>query len=386
MKSVKEFNPTYFLGALGAGGLSVSFFMYLMFLVPHKDTPMATFNHIYPVILKGTPLSFLSVAAVIGIIIFAILHFKLLIWNVKQFNAYKTTPAYKTLMGSNSRVTLMSLPLTFAMTINILFVLGAVFVSNLWSFVEYLFPFAIIGFAAVGAYALKILISYYSDIMIGSGFDFEKNNSLAQLIAVFALSMIAVGFAAPAAMSHHITVNAIAFFGAILFASFALFLIFIQMTLGFKSIFRKGVDPEASPSLWIMIPILTLLGIMSIRLLFGLEHHFSTHLNKSTFFIFTSFVVSMQIVFGLMGYAVLKKCKYFEKFVYSKVKSSTSLALICPGVAFFVFGMFFINFGLVFNGLVVKYSMVHFALMAPFIYVQAKTIKIFFILYKKFNS
>ncbi len=386
MKSVKEFNPTYFLAALGAGGLSVSFYMYLMFLVPHKKFPMATFDHIYPILKQGSYVSFLAGLAMVAILVFAFFHFQLLYWNVRQFNEYKKTEAYTTLLGSNSRVTLMTIPLTFAMTINIFFVLGAAFVPNLWSVIEYLFPFAILGFAVVGYFALRILLSYYSEIMISSNFDFEKNNSLSQLLAVFALAMIAVGFAAPAAMSHYIVVNAIAFFGAILFASFALFLTLIQMTLGFKSILKQGVSPEAAPSLWIMIPVLTLLGIMSIRLLFGLEHHFSTHLSHSTFFIFTSFVVSMQIVFGLLGYAILKKSDYFKKYVYSPVHSSTSFALICPGVAFFVFGMFFLNFGLVFNGIIAKYSIAHFALMSPFIYVQLVTIKVFFALKKKFNS
>ena len=48
-----KYSPLYFLSALGAGGLSVSFFMYLMFLVPHKGVPLATFDFVYPVLLKG---------------------------------------------------------------------------------------------------------------------------------------------------------------------------------------------------------------------------------------------------------------------------------------------------------------------------------------------
>ena len=38
--------------------------------------------------------------------------------------------------------------------------------------------------------------------------------------------------------------------------------------------FEHGVTVETAPSLWIMIPILTLLGITFIRLNFGLEHNF----------------------------------------------------------------------------------------------------------------
>jgi len=43
MHNKVEYGPKYFLSALGAGGLAVTFFMYLQFLTKH-DTPMATFD------------------------------------------------------------------------------------------------------------------------------------------------------------------------------------------------------------------------------------------------------------------------------------------------------------------------------------------------------
>ena len=140
----ENYSPVYFLAALGAGGLSVSFFMYHMFLVPHDGVPMATFDFIYPILLQGNWLSLVSAIALVFIIGFAYLHFKLLIWNVKKFNAFKQTEAYQKLKSSNAEVTLMTIPLTFAMTINVCFVLGAVFVPGLWNIVEYMFPFALL--------------------------------------------------------------------------------------------------------------------------------------------------------------------------------------------------------------------------------------------------
>ena len=80
----------------------------------------------------------------------------------------------------------------------------------------------------------------------------------------------------------------------------------------------------------------------------------------------------------------MKELKYFEKFVEGKDRSSVSFALICPGVAFMVFGMFFINFGLTFNGIIEKYSLAYFLLMTPFMFVQYKTVIYFFKLKKKF--
>ncbi|QKF81962.1 TsoY family (seleno)protein [Halarcobacter ebronensis] len=386
MELREKFNPMCFLAPLGAGGLSVSFFMYLMFLVPHADVPMATFNHIFPELIKGGWLSFVIAFALVFIIAFAYLHFKLLILMTKQFNVYKKSAVYNKLIGTNSEITLMTIPLTFAMTINVCFVLGAVFVPNLWSVVEYMFPFALIGFALTGYYALKIIFNYFSRLLISGDFDFTKNNNLSQMISIFSLSMVAVGFAAPGAMSHNLTINTIGIFGALFFSSFAALLLIIKITMGFKNMFEKGISVEASPSLWIIIPILTLLGIMMIRISFGLDHNFNSNMSKSSLFTLTSVIVSLQIIFGLLGYKVMKLNGYFEKYIEdSKTNSTVSFALICPGVAFMVFGMFFINFGLVFNSVVDKYSLVYFILMIPFVFIQFKTVIYFFKLKNKFS-
>ena len=381
----EKFSPMCFLASLGAGGLSVSFFMYLMFLVPHPNTPMATYDFIMPALIKGDWLSFVVAFSLVFIIAFAFLHFKLLIWNTKQYNLYKKTASYQELINSNSQITLMTIPLTFAMTINVCFVLGAVFVPGLWGIVEFLFPFALLGFIVVGYFALKIFFEYFSRLLIKGDFDFSKNNNLSQMISIFALSMVAVGFAAPGAMSHNLVINSIGIFGALFFASLAMLLMLIKLTMGFKNMFEKGLGLEAAPSIWILIPILTLLGITFIRVSFGLEHNYATPLAKSSLFVFTSTILSLQIIFGILGYMVMKKMGYFEKYIHSNDKSSVSFALICPGVAFFVFGMFFVNFGLAFNGIIAKYSIAYFVIMIPFIYVQIKTIIYFFKLYKKFS-
>jgi hypothetical protein len=308
-----------------------------------------------------------------------------LIWNTKQFNLYKKSKNYQELINSNSQITLMTIPLTYTMTINVCFVLGAVFIPKLWDFVEYLFPFALIGFAISAYFSLKIFIDYYARLLIKGNFDFSKNNNLSQMIAIFTFSMVAVGFAAPAAMSHNIIINSLGTFLALFFATIAILFMFIQMTMGFKNMLELGLNLETAPSIWIIIPILTLLGITFIRILFGLEHNFNSAFNKSTLFILTSVILSLQIIFGILGYVVMKKMGYFEKYIESANRSAISFALICPGVAFMVFGMFFINYGLAYNNIIDKYSIAYFIFMLPFVYIQMKTIIYFFKLYKKFG-
>ncbi len=113
------------------------------------------------------------------------------------------------------------------------------------------------------------------------------------------------------------------------------------MTIGLKSIFQYGISIEGSPTLWIAIPILTILGITIVRMFFGLSHNFDSHGNMSTLYVFTSIIISLQIVFGIVGYVVMKRIGYFKDYLHGEKKSPGVYALICPGVAIFVFGMFF---------------------------------------------
>lgn len=377
--SGSTYNPLYFLAALGAGGLAVSFFMYPMFLIKHPDTPMATFDYIMPVFQGNDPVIKIAMGIdLLLMIFFAVLHLLLLGWNFAKYSKFRQTEEFTKLCNSNAEVSLMAIPLTLAMTINVMFVLGAVFVPHLWTVVEWLFPFAILGFLAVGIYALRILGVYFTRLVAHGDFDFGSNNNLSQVLAIFALTMVAVGFAAPGAMSHQIYVNAIGIFLSIFFLSIAAFLLLIKLVLGFQSMMQHGISEKASPSLWIMIPVLTLAGISMIRMTFGLHHGFHSELSKPGLFVLTSVILSMEVAVGLIGYAVMKRLSYFKDYVNGPKADAGSFSLICPGVAFFVFGFFFVTYGLVKNGLVEHLSPAFFMILSPFVLVQIITIQVFF--------
>jgi hypothetical protein len=378
MNNRPAYNPLYWLAALGAGGLTVSFFVYINFMVPHKGVPMATFDQVYPALMKGDWLSIVTGISLLFIVLFSGLHIKLLLWNIKAFFVYKKTEAYTTMKESNNEVQLFAIPLTLAMTINVFFVVFALFVPHLWDYVEYLFPGALAAFVVAGYYVLKIFAEYLSRLLAHGDFDFGQNNSLAQMLSVFAFTMVGVGFAAPAAMSTTLVVNAIGAFGSIFFISVAMLLLMIKLTLGFKSMFKDGIAPEATPTLWIIIPILTLIGISLVRLFFGFEHRFHAEMPKTDMFALTSMIISLQIIFGLLGYAVMKRVKYFKTYIFGDKQSVPSLALICPGVAITVFYLFLIQYGFVFTGIVDKYSVVYFVMTAPILYIHYKTVYYFF--------
>lgn len=277
----------------------------------------------------------------------------------------------------------MALPLTLSMSINVSFILGAVFIPNLWNYVEYLFPFAVAAYVAVGVYALAIFTQYLSRLITSGDFDCVQNNNLGQMLAIFAFAMVGVGLAAPGAMSHHLQVNAVGIFLSIFFSSIGIILGILKFVLGFRSMLEQGIEKTASPTLWITIPILTLLGISFIRVSFGLDHGFGEPISKPSLFIVTSAILSLQLLFAWIGYIVMQRLGYFRDYIHGDKQHVGSYSLICPGVALFVFGMFFIHFGLIRNGLLEHFSLAYFLLLSPLIWLQIKTILTLFRLNRK---
>lgn len=375
----ERYNPLYFLSSLGAGGLAVSFFMYLMWMTPHKGQPMPSFATLSAALQNGSPLmQGLIIAASLGILVFTFLHLRLLFWNMKQFSMWKPTKAYEVLRSGNAENQLMAIPLAMAMTVNVLFIVGAVFVPGLWEIAEYLFPAAILAFAAIGIYALRIFGDFMGRVLTKGGFDCSKNNSFTQMLSVFSFAMVGVGFSASAAMSHIQVVSAVAFAGAAFFIITAILFGAMFMIMGFRSMMENVAEKETTPTLWIIIPFITLVGIALYRLNMGLEHNFGVEWAAGSKFSFLIFLFSIQLIFGYIGYVVMKRFDYFNHFVSGGGRSPGSFALICPGVALFVFANFVIHPGLVGIGILDKFSITYFVLYAPLVYLQFITIKTFF--------
>jgi hypothetical protein len=384
-----KYSPTYFLAALGAGGAAVSFFMYLMFMTPHPDTPIPTWESWHAVWSQGDPfMQGLIAFSLSAIVLLTLLHVRLLVWNIIEYQRFKHTEGFIRLKNSNAEVQLMTLPLTFAMSINVSFIVGALFVPQLWSVVEYLFPAAITAFSVVGGYALIIFTHYMSRLLATGQFDCAKNNSLGQMMVVFAFAMIAVGFSAPAAMSENIFTSGISLILTLAFLSIAGVLAVIYLSLGFRAMLQQGIDREGSVSLWIIIPILTVTGIALYRLSMAMHHNFDMEIKPIESLAFFSIVMGIQLFFGLIGLAVMNRLGYFDTYTHrqGEGKSAGSYALICPGIALTVISFFFINKGLVDSGLVAKYSIVYYVLLVPVVILQLKTIMVMLRLNSKLLS
>lgn len=163
--------------------------------------------------------------------------------------------------------------------------------------------------------------------------------------------------------------------GAFLFASASVIWAMMNLPVSMGMILRKGMATEAGPTLWLGIPILTLLGITFVRVGSGLSHNFlDTQLSPPLTLVVLGLCVTAQILMGLLGWAVMHRQRYFADYVFGAKKSIASFGIVCPGVGFFVLAMFFIDWGLVRTGVVVKFDAAHLTMVILAAVVQVITI------------
>ncbi|WP_420396526.1 TsoY family (seleno)protein [Nioella sp.] len=379
-----RYSPLYFLASLGAGGLTVTFFMWLMFWVPHTGRPVPIFEDAWPLLTGGTLMQqAMILVAWAGIAIFGFLNLKLLAFNLRRFAEFRRSDAYETFARSNAGSQVLAMPLALAMSVNAMFILGLTFVPGLWNIVEYLFPAALAAFLAIGWIAFRELGHFIKERLHSGGFDCSANNSFAQMLPAFALAMIGVGLAAPAAMSGATLTVGVSLVLSTFFITTAIILALIVLVMSMRSMLEHGVNVEAAPTLMVVIPLMTVIGIALLRQNHGLHTTFEAHGTAADTLMLLTRLLSVEVIFALFGLAVLSRVGYVARFVTGSETSAGSYALVCPGVALSVMTHFWLNKGLVAAGIVAKYSVAYWAISGIAVALQLGMIVLVWMLARK---
>jgi len=374
-KPSDTYTPLYFLVSLGAGGLVVTFFMWLMHWVSHPGRPVPVFEDIVAAFMAGgIVLRAMIAVAIVGITVFSFLNGKYLVWNLLRYRDWKATEAYAQLRSSNAETQLLAMPLAMAMSVNVCFMLGMVFVPHLWSVVEYLFPLALLAFLAIGVLAFRLLGAFLGRVLVVGGFSCANNNSFAQAMPAFALAMIGVGLAAPAGMSANNLVAGAGLVFSTFFLVAAALIGAIALVLGLRSLMENGANLETAPSFSIFIPLLTIIAILSLRQNHGLDEHFALAGSGADRLMMLSQYLSAQLLCALLTMLVLVKIGYAARYITGREVSAGSYALICPGVALAVMIHFWLNKGLVDAGLISKFSIAYWIISLLATIIQFATI------------
>jgi len=382
--AANRYSPLYFLASVGAGGLTVTFFMWLMFWVPHTGRPVPIFEDNWAELTGGTlAQQAMVLGAWAGIAIFGFLNLKLLAFNLGRFAAFRRSDAYEAFAKSNAGSQVLALPLALAMSVNAAFILGLTFVPGLWSVVEYLFPVAMAAFLAIGWLAFRELGHFIKERLHSGGFDCSANNSFAQMLPAFALAMTGVGLAAPAAMTLVPVVAGVSIVLSTFFITAAIILALIVMVMSVRPMLEHGVNVEAAPTLMVVIPLMTVIGIAILRQNHGLHVSFEAHGTAADTLVLLTRFLSIEVIFALFGLAVLSRVGYVARFVTGSETSAGSYALVCPGVALSVMTHFWLNKGLVAAGIVAKYSVAYWAISGVAVAFQFAMIVLVWMLARK---
>lgn len=153
-----------------------------------------------------------------------------------------------------------------------------------------------------------------------------------------------------------------------------------MLPLGLKSMLRHGLSPVNSATLWLPVPIITLWGITFVRNSHGagfFEMNAAGEAADLSMIVGVILTVALaaQVAFLLFGHTTMKANGYYTDYVLArKHQSPVAFTLVCPGVAFGVLGFFALHAGLVNNGVVTKFSLACFAILAFLWLVQIATI------------
>ena len=193
----------------------------------------------------------------------------------------------------------------------------------------------------------------------------------AQLLPAFAIAMVGVGMAAPAAMSGNTVTVGVALILSTFFGFTAIVYTIVAAITAFNSMLQHGTAKEAGPTLMVIVPILMVLGILFLRQDHGLHVAFESHTTAGETMVFLARLLTIQVIFLMLGLLVLRRQGYFTDFVFGAKTSPGSYALVCPGVALAVMIHFFVNKGLVGAGIIDKFSLAYWTLTSLALISQA---------------
>lgn len=389
----KKFEILHILAALGAAGMTASFFFAINYMTVHPGKVFVDFdtlmtNHIGQV----DTLSLFIQTYIVGAVGAAILHFVLLSRWFRGFNIYRKTTEYQEVVNSNREVQLMAIPLTLTMTMNVFFILGALFIPGLFNpinilgmqmqLIDPLFMMAGLYFAAVFYLALRIFSKYFLRLIDGE-LDFIQNANLSQLLALFSFGMIGVGFGALSFSK----IPEIAFIGtslAYIVIGLTLILSTLKFVLGFKSIFEHGIDAKATVTLLIPVTVIAMLIVASYRADIGTMHTLDLERNTTYHLVLFTVGVGVSILIGLFALQAMRQ-KGFFKALNNNQTDAGALAMVCPGFALEVQMVLWLSIGMVHTGIVTHGSTSYFIMWIPMIALQLATIFLFFKLLKQNN-
>lgn len=332
---MKKFSPMMYLIALGAGGIAVSGFAFLNYTVSHGKG-LITYAQ-----LHAQNFSFLNQSLYIFVeiymIVFTVIHLVLTGFLLVQLLKWKKSNEYKELLANPIANSSLLIPyVSWFMTFNVILGVVRYFMPILSDNLQNIMLGGLLAWIALWLMMMKLEINILSASFINK-FDFSKLN-FGWLMQPFALGMATVTGTGIAALAVNPSIAHTAAFVSMISFTMSVFLLLVNSVSLFKNYFlaEKLPDTRLLPSILVVIPILTVLGISLFRYGHYFERQFGAHMGPY-FAIVTILTFAFQTWYLFFGLTLLKKYLVQD---FRKEYHVSQWGLVCPLVAYAVMGSF----------------------------------------------
>ena len=364
-----HYTPLYFLNALAAGGLAVSFFMFLSLLTLRNGLSAVTFFTLYDAAINTGPgFSLLALVGCLGTAFFSYEFVQLLLWNHRHLKVWEKTESASSLKNSAGAHHLMAIPLTIAFSLNLVVAYASAFIPYAWRLREWLFPVLFVAFVWA---ALRAFKPYFADMSVATAA--TPKDSLGRVLTSATFSLLGYGFSTLAMFSGIKLTVLIGY----LSASFCLIAAVFVLFAGLLAALKERPSSEETGRLWLALPALTLFGLCCYRLRGSLAANFYADQVPAMNFTFFSALFLVQVFLGLVLWASTKHDINYRQTQTGKEAILRSYILVGTGSALVVLGHYLINDGLVRIDLFTGHSIGYWFAYLPFVALQLVSLRLF---------
>jgi len=375
----ERYSPLYFFNAFAAGGLALSFFMYLLWTARCLYSSVPSFDILMPMVVDTSLFtSFVSLIGLAGFLFFTILHTLLLRWNIQSFKRWQLTVPYKTFEKSADKTVLLAIPMTLSLTLLLLVLTLSMALPFIFTILEPLLGLALVILSVLGVRALKIYIVFFLHLITQPSHDEAYGNNLGQIIAMLAFSMLGLAFAILSACSTIKITLVLGFLLATFFLTLTAFIALFWFGPRLSSLTERKISPESSPLFLAATGIVCLNGVTFHYLGRTLLSAFGSNVDAGDFVLTFGYLFAANLLLGTIGYILVKSHGFWARLLRGEVYAAGLYALVCPCLALLIFGQYFLNVGLTQSDIIEPWGLFYWLLSLPLIFAQLYIIRLFF--------
>ncbi|MGE4352171.1 MAG: hypothetical protein AB7E52_08290 [Bdellovibrionales bacterium] len=383
----ERYTPLYFFNALISGELALSFYLYIYWYYKTAQSTMPTFKQLALSFHSHQWSTILLVGFfLVGFLFFLHQHIRLVFWNFKNFQAWKHTSPYKSLMATKDKTILLILPATLSVSLILVLCTGLMALPDTEQIEPFFFPLLLVALFPVAWKSLRLYTDFLSSRLLEKAAAGPFGSALGQWIIVFSFALMALPFALIAQNSSVFFVTVAASLGAISLFLLAILVACIRFLPRLRAVTQEPLAPELAPLFWFSSGILALLSLVYVQLDGGLSNAFNLgqRADGLLFILFALFVLCFFL--GFIGKILWEQKAPLRLMFEGKFYSLGLYGLLFPALIGGILYSYLINVCCVMFGPIQALSISHFLAHVPLLLLHLWCVRFFYRLNSKLFS